>query len=148
MNDQAKTCNIVVDSSTNSINNTSCYSLDSILQLWLLRKNSLPNLKGESLCTMSQSIRIYKVYHSILNDWFWYSLTFLLIFDLCNNGTGSSCVRRSVHKRLKIIHLNFQKMELSTSVHYNSGPLFQRSNVVHVRSVQLQKVHCFIASAY
>ena len=48
-----------------------------------------------------------------------------------------------MHKRLKIIHLIFQKMEL-TSVHDNSGQLFQRSFAVHVISVQ--EVHCFIAS--
>ena len=45
MNDHANTSNIVVDSSTNSIKNIFCISLDNILQLLLLRKNSLPNLK-------------------------------------------------------------------------------------------------------
>ena len=72
MNYHAKTCNIVVDFSTNSIKNTSCKSLCNILPFLLLRKNSLPNLKGTGLCTLLQSIRIYKVYHSKLNDWFWY----------------------------------------------------------------------------
>ena len=54
---------------------------------------------------------------------------------------------QSVHKRLKIIQLNFQDMEL-TSVHFCSGQLFLRSNVVHVISVHRhwQEVHCFIAS--
>ena len=38
----------------------------------LLRKNALPNLKWTRHCTLLQSIRIYKVYNSRLNGWFWY----------------------------------------------------------------------------
>ena len=37
-------------------------------------------------------------------------------------------------------------MEL-TSVLPQSGPLFERSNIVHVIAVQPQRVHCFIGSA-
>ena len=71
------------------------------------------------------------------------SLTLLLIFDLCTNyETGPSSVCRSnqsVHKRLKIIHLNFQNME-HNSVHLNSVQLFERSDVVHVVSLQPQEL--------
>ena len=79
------------------------------------------------------------------------SLTIISInLDLCTGyETGPSCTCRSnqlVHKRLKIIDLNFQNMEL-TSVHYNSGQLFQRSDVLHVIFVQPHEVGCFIASA-
>ena len=42
--------------------------------------------------------------------------------------------------------LNFQNMEL-TSVHHDCGQLFQRSDVVHIISVQPHEVRCFIASA-
>ena len=45
-----------------------------------------------------------------------------------------------------IIHLKFQNMEL-TSVHQDSGQLFERCDVVHVISVQPHEVPCFIASA-
>ena len=73
MNDHAKTCSIVVDISTNSIKNTSFNSLEIISYNYqLLRKNSLPNFKWTRFCTLLQSIRIYKVYNSSLNDWFWY----------------------------------------------------------------------------
>ena len=78
-------------------------------------------------------------------------LTFLSIFDLCTNyETGSSCICRSnqsVHKRLKIIHLNFQNMEL-ISVQHNSGQLFQRSNVVHVIPVHVNEPYCAICVQY
>ena len=73
MNNDAKTCNIVVDSSTNSIKNTSCNSLDNILQSYnylLFRKDSLSNMKWTRLCSLLQSIRVYKVHNSRLNDWF------------------------------------------------------------------------------
>ena len=39
-----------------------------------------------------------------------------------------------------MIHLNFQSMEL-TALHYNSGQLFQRSNIVHVFSVRTEKIN-------
>ena len=74
------------------------------------------------------------------------SLTFLLNFDLIQSDeTRQSCICRlnqSVQKRLKIIHLNFQNMEL-TAVH-NSGQLFERSNVVQVIFVLPQEVHCLL----
>ena len=70
------------------------------------------------------------------------SLTFLLIFDLRTNyETGPSCMcksNKSVHTGLKIIHLNFQNMELASVLH-NSGQLFRRSNVVQAISVQPQE---------
>ena len=79
------------------------------------------------------------------------SLTALLIsiYMCTSDETGPSYICRSnqsVHKRLKIIHLNFQNME-HTFVHYNSGQLFQSSIVVHVISVQPHEVHCFNARA-
>ena len=74
------------------------------------------------------------------------SFTVLLNFDLCTSyETGPSCIcksNQSVHNRLKIIHLNFQNMEL-TSVHHNSGQLFECSDVI---SVQPHELRCFIAS--
>ena len=45
MNDHAKTCNIGVDSSTYSIKNTSCNSLDKILQLSVVEKKFTTQLK-------------------------------------------------------------------------------------------------------
>ena len=143
MNDQAKTRNIVVNSSTNSIKNTSCDSLDNILQLLLLRIYSLPFWRGHVFAVsrnQSEFIKFTTAGWMIGSDIF---LTFLWIFDLCTNyERGPHCTCRwnqSVHKRLKIIHLNFQNMEL-TSVHHNSAQLFQRINVVHVISVQPQEV--------
>ena len=48
MNDRAKTYNIVVDSSTNSIKNTSCNSLDNILQLSVVEKKFTTQLEVDT----------------------------------------------------------------------------------------------------
>ena len=108
----------------------------------LLRKNSLPNLKWTrlrdvfALCrNQSEFIKFTTAGWMIGFD---ISLTNLFNFDLCTSDEpGPRCICRSnqsVQKRLKIIHLNFQNMEV-TSVHHNSRQLFQCSNVVHIISV-------------
>ena len=104
---------------------------------------SYPTWRGQvfALClNRSQFIKFTTADWRIGSD---IALTFLLIFYVCTNyETGPSCICRIIpdqtnHKRLKIIHLNFQvqNMEL-TSVQHNSGQLFQRSNSVHAISVQ------------
>ena len=70
------------------------------------------------------------------------SFTVLLNFDLCTSyETGPSCIcksNQSVHKRLKIIHLNFQNMEL-TSVHMK-WLLYCQCRQIKIRSERRTKL--------
>ena len=81
MNGYAKTRDIVVDSSTNSIENTFCNSLDKILQLLLLRKihylflalKDIIFVLGLFIPDLFQNLDSFFLYLSMYRSCFFYS---------------------------------------------------------------------------
>ena len=142
MNDHAKTCNIGVDSSANSIKNNSCNSLDN---MWCWGKNSLTNLKWTKSLHSLQSI---KVYNSSFNDWFWH------FSDLSLKFRQRRWNRAKQHMQSKPISSSEMKdnpFEFSEHGACLCAPpfwtVFERSNVVLAISVQPQEVNCFFKGA-